>query len=1493
MLAQAVLFAAGSMAAAAGPVISEFLAANQTGLRDGDGVTSDWIEIHNPDSGPVDLGGWHLTDDPDRPAKWTFPPLVLPAGGLLTVFASGATPDDYVDGAGNLHTPFKLSSEGEYLALVAPDGATVASVLAPAYPPQFSDVSYGRVWSAGSGTNVLTGLTDVEVLVPADDALGLAWTAPGFTAGDGWTRGPGPGVGYDLNDTETVAGLVAAWGLDDAVAAVTVRDVTGGGHDGVPVDGVVFGGAGAGPETGSCAAFDDGGIDVPYAPALNPPSFTFAAWVRPHGVSSAYQSVVTSRYDVPNQFGYILYLTPRNTWEFWTGPGGGAGWHVLVGPEAAPDEWTHLAISFDQATQLKTLIVNGEVAATAVDQAYVPNTGRDLHLGSGDDFGNQYRLAGEIDDAALWSEAVDLAVIDRHRDEGLAGLLAISFDPLISVEIEAAMHAIQSSCYIRMPFAVADPGVFDRLTLRVYYNDGFAAFLNGTPVASRNAPAVPAWNAATTALRSDEETLEAEIIELTAFLPQLAAGTNVLAIHGLNRAAEDPDFVIRAELAGAVVGRVTEHWGYLAPPSPGVPNPAVPANPGPRIADVSHPPGPLPPGQGLAISAAVAPRLDPVQSVTVHWRVMYGPEETVPLRDDGAGGDLRAGDGIYTGAIPPTGAAPRQMVRYYLTATDAAGRQSRFPAFLDATGENQSPAYLGTVVADPDLTSPLPILQWFTEDVPNSDTRIGCRASAWFQDRFYDNIFVRQRGQATAIGSQKFDFNRGDPVYVNERLGKVGELNLNTPGADPDVIRQPLAFEVFAHCGVAASESFPVLMYRNGGYQRVGLLIEQVDEDFLRRYDMNERGALYKMVQRYNYDPAFWDTITGVEKKTRREEDFADIDAFIAGIRQADAGARAAYLFDHLNLPQVINYLAAKTLIRDVDSVRKNFYFHRDTDGSGEWSMLPWDEDFTFGMPGHDIGPWVDHIHLGDASHKLQPADQWNVLFDALFTAPEIAAMYHRRLRTLMDRILLPPGSPPGSSLIEQRAEGLIAAVQADYRRDISSAGIVSWLAGWRENLYGDFGPGGAEPLLPPAQAPAPDLAIGAIEFNPSSGNQDEEYVEVVNPGPVAVDISGWRLSNAVVHVFAPGTVIPAGRTLYSTPDTAAFRARALSPTGGERRFVQGNYQGRLSNAGASVCLLDAAGRVVSQRTYAGAPSPAQQLLVVSEIMYHPSAIPEAEFLEVMNIHSAESLDLAGIRFTAGIAFEFAGAAITEIAPRGRAVIVRDLAAFEAVYGPGHPVAGVMGEDSRLDNSGERLKLVDAEGDTIQEFAYDDAFPWPAAADGSGYSLTLIRPEERPDPGQPANWRISVAPGGSPGGSDASTFAAWAVEQGLPGALPGDDPDADGVPNLFEYAYRTSPSVPSADLVPRPGLGYAADLNDRTRHLSLSVRRNLAADDLALYVEYSPSLLPWQAGPALSPATVTPNGDGSETWIYRVTEPVQAAGPQGFLRWRVAGALPP
>ncbi len=130
---------------AADPIISEFLASNQSNLLDSNGQTPDWIEIHNAGDIAIDLSGWHLTDDPTELTKWTFPTIadsIIDVGEYQIVFAAGQGDPSTEE---SLRTNFKLSASGEYVALVSPTGTIVSEFGegGAEYPDQFEDVSYG------------------------------------------------------------------------------------------------------------------------------------------------------------------------------------------------------------------------------------------------------------------------------------------------------------------------------------------------------------------------------------------------------------------------------------------------------------------------------------------------------------------------------------------------------------------------------------------------------------------------------------------------------------------------------------------------------------------------------------------------------------------------------------------------------------------------------------------------------------------------------------------------------------------------------------------------------------------------------------------------------------------------------------------------------------------------------------------------------------------------------------------------------------------------------------------------------------------------------------------------------------------------------------------------------------------------------------------------------------------------------------------------------
>ena len=181
-------------------VISEFLAANNANLADEDGEFQDWIEIENTGGSAVNLAGWHLTDDQDYDVSdaltvWTFPSRVIGAGESLVVFASGK--DRNPETSGELHTNFQLSSDGEYLALIEPDGVSVATEFAPEFPGQETDISYGSGFSTLNTLNFVEEGAAGKVLVPEDGSLGTSWTGGAEPFDDSSWDPVKTGIGFD------------------------------------------------------------------------------------------------------------------------------------------------------------------------------------------------------------------------------------------------------------------------------------------------------------------------------------------------------------------------------------------------------------------------------------------------------------------------------------------------------------------------------------------------------------------------------------------------------------------------------------------------------------------------------------------------------------------------------------------------------------------------------------------------------------------------------------------------------------------------------------------------------------------------------------------------------------------------------------------------------------------------------------------------------------------------------------------------------------------------------------------------------------------------------------------------------------------------------------------------------------------------------------------------------------------------------------------------
>lgn len=931
--------------------------------------------------------------------------------------------------------------------------------------------------------------------------------------------------------------------------------------------------------------------------------------------------------------------------------------------------------------------------------------------------------------------------------------------------------------------------------------------------------------------------------------------------------------------------------GYMTPSPSAINSGVTPA--GPLLRELTENPVPPAPGAAFPVTARVtAAQGGAITAVSLRYRKHYDAESTLAMLDDGTNGDATAADGIYTGLIPSPQILAGQMIRWRVIATDTAGYTTTMPPYRDPI---DSPQYFGTVPVNAAITTPLFTVHRFIQTPAAADNFTGTRCSVFLNGEFYDNVGINLHGQSTSGGaflkkSYDIDGNRGyrfkwstDPLQPRAK-----DINLLTIFADKTKIRHTLAYEMNREAGVAAHYCISTHARLNGAFDGVYDFIEDGDDVYLDRAGLNKDGVLYKM---YNAmaTPAT-DATSGVEKKSRKTENNLDLYLFLQGMHLADTTARKAFLFDNVDVPKMINFMAANTVTGNVDLHAKNYYIYCDTGKTNLWTLLPWDLDLSQGRLWTSANNYFDDGMYLNAGGTL--SGQGQNLVAKLYAIPEFSNMAKRRIRSLQDKFWKTSAAAPdltrwydnrvsqlaaqfGASLTtgQNDTAGMDAAL--DYARypaalwkNAAPATTASPLAAYTmsqelqrvmstyvvqriNTINGD----GNVPAAYNLNTLTP-LTFSAVEHSPASGDQDQEYIEINNPNTVAVDLSGWTITGGVTFTFEPGTVVNASSKIYVAASRNAFKTRTVSPKGGQSLNVTGGFQGHLSNLGETLNLLDNTGTQRATTTYTGSPTPHQQWLAVTEIMYNPGGTGLAEFIEITNLSTTETLGMANVRFNTGVDFNFTGSPITSLAPGARALIVRDLAAFQAVHGNALPVAGVFANTTALSNGGELLKLEDPLGNTVKEFAYDDIAPWPAA-DGTGASLVLMRPETNPDPALPQNWRASIAAGGNPGSDDALRFSG----------NPTDDADKDGLTRFMEYVLGTSDSVPNVlDLQPVRG----SDAGQP--YVQFTITRQLNADDASFTPQWAPDLTTWSsAGMAVQSSVPGANGAVTETW--RLTGP--------------------
>ncbi|MFT5822042.1 MAG: hypothetical protein ACI8ZM_003298 [Crocinitomix sp.] len=148
-----ILFSVHALSSLGQVNLNEMQSSNSSTIADNMGEFDDWIEIHNPTTDPIEIGGLILKDQLDT---WTIPSgdpsTLIPPGGYFLLWA------DDQEFQGIFHTNFKLASGGEFLGLYESDGITVIDSLT--IPAMDANDSYLKCVDGWFQTSIPNPLTD-------------------------------------------------------------------------------------------------------------------------------------------------------------------------------------------------------------------------------------------------------------------------------------------------------------------------------------------------------------------------------------------------------------------------------------------------------------------------------------------------------------------------------------------------------------------------------------------------------------------------------------------------------------------------------------------------------------------------------------------------------------------------------------------------------------------------------------------------------------------------------------------------------------------------------------------------------------------------------------------------------------------------------------------------------------------------------------------------------------------------------------------------------------------------------------------------------------------------------------------------------------------------------------------------------------------------------------------------------------------------------------
>ena len=1075
-----------------------------------------------------------------------------------------------------------------------------------------------------------------------------------------------------------------------------------------------------------------------------------------------------------------------------------------------------------------TTILNTKtlVDITALAKAFVPTS----------NIGTSWRGGNEPFDDSNWIGGTNGVGFDS----------ASTYNPYININLEApnpVMSGVNTSAYVRIPFNVdaGDIAKFNYLTLEMRYDDGFVAFLNGTRIASGNAPASVNWNSS--ASQNNDDGIAVTFIDFgaDAFVNALKPGENILAIHGLNGSSTSSDFLIQARLvAGEKQVDPGESGGieYTGP---------ITLNKTARLfARISDPRGGSNPGSGVPVGTGWGAPLKleylvdevPADSTNLVIReIMFDPYDLGDSLDEDSnfefielenisGTNISLSDVSFTRGITfdfsssfvrslPPGekvlivndlAAFRKVYddgRNNLIAGEFEGSLSNDGELLELRGGN---ALIQSINFSSSGTWP---------------TRADNGRSLVLVDSSAPSNGASWTASRSLLGSP----GRTEPTTVQVPNMYVNEVITNG-AAD--------AIEIFNPNGTSIDLGGWWLTDDLGKPEKF-----KIPEDSI----IPPNGFLVFNESDFNPDP---DPIrSDPDPDPDPDPDvvtlLSDFDG--GGGAFTDAAFRQGPIGSVLDGGPTGSYY---NLLNNQGSTGNQIAFA--ATGTAGWQTASLTMDVRgdqiqadgFGVAFVDIETYGNDIANGTAEEERAKFNNSVGVGFRTFNGTNATVNYD--------------GVESADAFYSLPA-GEWIPVEVSMTRSGDGANLSASVNG--ESVFTDFALAGAPDdfriqIGGRTGGAAMDLDLDNVNLVTSS---------ILKPDEDTTERTSFGLSSGGEEVFLLSATLSGERTDYIHGFTFGDSAAGFS----FGRYV--NSIGKISYPPLEATSFNATN-----------DSPRAGPLVITEMMYHP-ANGSVEFIEIQNI-SGSTVPLAGVQI-AGIGFVF-GSTAPELIP-GEVVLVveNDPATFRLNFNPPASV-GVFGPYSgRLSNGGEKvsLKLPEANPIALEPdlmpavdiTEYNDSSPWPTSPDGTGTTLVRILPALYGS--DPNSWLASLNPGGTPGVVNSVPPIDWRADyfseaELLDATISGSlaDADSDGVSNLLEHVFGTDPR--DASSIDLPSVAIVSDGGETYAELSYRLRQGLTG--FRIRIEASSDLTEWRnADGNFTIQSDLDNGDGTSTLTAR------------------------